>query len=58
MRLCVLDPALSAPETDSKDEEKEEIRWQTKRDDTRKKPMVEVIHVSAQTSMENECAQQ
>ncbi|XP_077957591.1 protein Spindly isoform X2 [Gasterosteus aculeatus] len=51
-------PNSSAPETDSKDEEKEEIRWQTKRDDTRKKPMVEVIHVSAQTSMENECAQQ
>ncbi|XP_037317255.2 protein Spindly isoform X2 [Pungitius pungitius] len=51
-------PNSSSPVTDCKDEEKAENRQQTKRNETRKKPTVEVIHVSAQTSMENECAQQ
>ncbi|KAM8910203.1 protein Spindly isoform 2-T2 [Spinachia spinachia] len=49
-------PNSSSPVTNCK-EEKEENRRET-RDEMRKKPTVEVIHVGAQTSMQNECAQQ
>ncbi|XP_073343327.1 protein Spindly [Pagrus major] len=54
----VVIPNPSSPVTDSKEKKMEEIQQQNKREERRKKRTVEMIHVSSNNSMENQCAQQ
>ncbi|XP_035525075.1 protein Spindly [Morone saxatilis] len=54
----VVIPDPSSPVSDCKEMEMEENQQQNKREDRRKKRTVEMIHVSSNSSMENQCAQQ
>ncbi|XP_030251226.1 protein Spindly [Sparus aurata] len=54
----VVIPNPSSPVSDAKDKAMEEIHQQNKREERRKKRTVEMIHVSSNNSMENQCAQQ
>ncbi|XP_051274988.1 protein Spindly [Dicentrarchus labrax] len=54
----VVIPDPSSPVSDCKEMELEENQQQNKREDRRKKRTVEMIHVSSNSSMENQCAQQ
>lgn len=50
---------LSSPSADCKEKVMEENQQQNKREERRKKlKAVEMIHVSSNSSMENQCAQQ
>ncbi|XP_036933670.1 protein Spindly [Acanthopagrus latus] len=54
----VVIPNPSSPVSDAKEKVMEEIHQQNKREERRKKRTVEMIHVSSNNSMENQCAQQ
>ncbi|XP_070693035.1 protein Spindly isoform X2 [Pempheris klunzingeri] len=54
----VVIPNPSSPVTDGTERELEENQQQNNREERRKKRAVEVIHVSSQSSMESQCAQQ